>query len=132
MPNPGRLVTAPHLLAATWTDFDVVEEITLPSGDRGIQARCDIRAGQIIGVYGGEAIAYKRGPDGKITDPTAAARAIQVAADDRLLYAAAVPTGVPLRGLDFINHDCHDPTVTVIHQTVLATARDVHAGEPLP
>jgi hypothetical protein len=131
MPGSTTLRAGPPLPAATWTDFEVVEEYRLASGDRGIRARRDIPAGQVIGVYGGEAVAYKRGPDGMITDPTAAARAIQLAADDQLVYAVAVPAGVPLRGIDLINHDCHDPTVTVINQTVLATKRDVCAGEPL-
>jgi hypothetical protein len=117
--------------AATWTDTGVVEEYTLDNGQRGIRARTAIPAGRIIGVFGGVPVLYELSPDGRITDPDAAQRAIQVAADDRTVYALVAPPGTPLVGIDYINHDCHDPTVTVENQVVLKTARDVAAGEPL-
>jgi hypothetical protein len=131
MPGSPTLRADQLLWPATWTDFEFVEEYTLACGERGIQARTDIPAEQIIGHYGGEAVAYIRGPGGKITDPAAATRAVQVAADARRVYAVVVPKGVLRRGIDFINHDCHDPAVTVINQTVLATKRAVRAKEPL-
>jgi hypothetical protein len=118
-----------QLAVATWND-PRVGTYRLANGQRGACARTGIPAGQIIGVFGGVPVLYPRAADGTISDPDAAQQAIQVAADDRFVYALVPPPGVPWRGIDYVNHSCR-PNLVVRNQVVLVTARDIAAGEPL-
>lgn len=129
MPGSTTLKAGPpQQAAATWTD-PCVEEYTLPNGQRGIRARTPIPAGQIIGFYGGTTMRYAHA-GGTVSDPDPAQQAIQVAADDRFVYALIPPPGVPRCGIDLINHSCR-PNVRAQNQVVLVTLRDVRVGEPL-
>lgn len=113
----------------TWT-HPAVEVCQLDNERRGIQAATPMPAGQVIGVFGGTPVRYRRGPDGRITDPGAVRQAVHVAIDDDFVYALISPPGVPLSGACFISHSCH-PNVRVKNQVALVTMRAVEAGEVL-
>jgi len=127
MPGSTTLAAGPVTPADTWT-HPAVEVYRLDDGQRGIRAAEPIPADTVIGFYGGIPVRYRRGPDGRITDPDAARHAVQVAVDEHFVYA--LTSLVPLSGACFINHSCH-PTVRIVNQLVMVTMRAVAVGEPL-
>lgn len=98
--------------------MDSTETRVLPNGQRGLFAVRDIPAGEIVVVFGGQAMTLDE---------------IRALPDDRRRFALQVEDGVFLYSTydgpgDWVNHSC-DPNAGFVGQVALVAMRDISNGE---
>jgi SET domain len=98
----------------SYTNTTFVKDVLVSDGHHGIEARANIVAGTVIGVY-----------DGKIFPYAIAGNRVSGGNDIH-----QTTEGEPLCGIDFINHSCK-PNVAARDRIVLYAIRDIAAGEAL-
>lgn len=115
----------------SWTNEDLVEVLAV-SGESGLFARTDMAEGAVVGVFDGRADVFEvdgrgevdwRGQDGGMS--------IHLKLAEGRLYAIMPAPGVPIRGIDFINHSCRPNCRLGPGGLVVETARPVRRGEQL-
>jgi hypothetical protein len=87
---------------------------------RGVFARCPIRAGTLLALWGGDAIDVDRLRE---LDPDGRRRSLQVDEDLYLVSRVEGPA-------DWINHSCA-PNAGMAGQVTLVALRDIQAGEQI-
>jgi uncharacterized protein len=114
----------------SYTNTTFVKDVLVSDGHHGIEARANIVAGTVIGVYDGKifpyAIAGNRVSGGNDIHRTI----VQITITGKTLLGLVTPEGEPLCGIDFINHSCK-PNVAARDRIVLYAIRDIAAGEAL-
>lgn len=114
----------------SYSNFELIEEVALPNGERGIRARKTIEANSIIGIYDGKTIPITT-VNGKIAFGEVSHREIvQIALVSETLYGMVTPKNELWNGIDFINHSCK-PNVYAKDRVILMAQRDISEGEPL-
>jgi len=111
----------------TYTNWDAVEVIQLKPEEKGLIAKRDIPAGEIIGVYDGEVQRFRL-KDGMLTDRDAHKYIVQLAVEGDILFGLYKKE--TRSGIGFINHSCK-ANVVPKDRVILVADRPIPAGEAL-
>lgn len=111
----------------TYTNWDLVREVEVAAGEKGIVARREIRAGDIIGIYDGELRVYPL-EDGRLRNREDHKYIVQIAKSGNLLYGLYKDEG--RTGIGFINHSC-SANVMARDRVVLVAERPIAEGDAL-
>jgi SET domain-containing protein len=111
----------------TYTNWDLVKEVEVAAGEKGIVAKRTIETGDVIGIYDGELRSFPL-ENGQLKDRREHKYIVQIAKTDDVLYGLYKDEARD--GIGFINHSCHG-NVVARDRIVLVAERTITAGEPL-
>ena len=115
----------------SWTNVDCVE-VLAHSNQRGVFVRCDLDAGQIIGVFDGVADVFAMDADGHIDwRGQDGAWSIHLKISEGKLFAIMPIASEQIAGIDFINHSCRANCRCEAGGLVVQTLRPIPRGEQL-
>ncbi|MBB3656486.1 SET domain-containing protein [Rhizobium sp. BK650] len=110
----------------TYTNWNLVEEIDLSAGEKGIVAKSIIAEGTLLGVYDGEIQVFDV-ENNQLINNREHKYIVQVALIESKLLGLVTETR---SGVDYIIHSC-TPNVVPVDRIVLKAARRIEKGETL-
>ena len=115
----------------SWTNFDLTENLKV--GDElGVFARCDIMEKIVVGVFDGVVEVFTVDTEGQVDwRGFDGGMSIHLKLSGNRLYAIMPIAGVPLTGIDFINHSCRPNCRVGSGGLVVETVRFIPRGEQL-
>ena len=113
-----------------YTDTALVKICILDNGEIGAVANKFIPAGTMIGIHGGNAVAFPIVNNKIVHDTIEHREIVQVYRKNDILYGLVAPKDEVWSGIDYINHSCN-PNVAAKDRIVIVSVRDIVKDEPL-